>query len=86
MANETAVAIIRDLLVREVFALTTQALGPPGAQLYASPVVSQFVGLGMARFAGRLEPLTSAPIDELVAVVGTTLQRYLTGEIGSRQQ
>jgi len=81
MTNETAMGMIRDLLVREVFGPITQALGVPDAQLRATLVGSQLVGLGMMRFVGRLEPLASASIDELVAAVGPTVQRYLTGDI-----
>ena len=82
MTNETAMAMIRDLLVREVFGPITQTLGVPDAQLRATLVGSQFIGLAIMRFVGRIEPLASASIDELVAAVGPTVQRYLTGEIG----
>jgi len=86
MTNETAMAMIRDLLVREVFGPITQALGVPDAQLRATLVGSQFVGLAIMRFIARLEPLASASIDELAAAVGPTVQRYLTGEIGDAGQ
>jgi len=85
MTNETAMAMIRDLLAREVFGPITQALGVPDAQLRATLVGSQFVGLAIMRYIGRLEPLASASVDELVAAVGPTVQRYLTGEIGRSQ-
>ncbi|MFA4966357.1 MAG: TetR family transcriptional regulator, partial [Thermoleophilia bacterium] len=81
MTNETAMAMIRDLLVREVFGPITLALGVPDAQLRATLVGSQLIGLGMMRFVARLEPLTSASIDDLVAAVGPTVQRYLTGAV-----
>jgi len=32
------------------------------------------------RYVGRLEPLASADIETVVAVVGPTVQRYLTGD------
>jgi AcrR family transcriptional regulator len=83
MTNDTAMAMIRDLLVREVFGPITQALGVPDAQLRATLVGSQFVGLAILRFIARLEPLASASVDELVAAVGPTVQRYLTGDIGT---
>ncbi len=53
MTNDTAMAMIRDLLVREVFGPITQALGVPDAQLRATLVGSQFVGLAIMRFIGR---------------------------------
>ena len=85
MTNDAAMAMIRDLLAREVFGPITQALGVPDAQLRATLVGSQFVGLAIMRYIARLEPLASASVDELVAAVGPTVQRYLTGEIGSRR-
>ena len=81
MTNDTAMAMVRDLLVREVFGPITQALGVPDAQLRATLVGSQLIGLAIMRFIGRLEPLASATVDELVAAVGPTVQRYLTGDI-----
>ena len=35
----------------------------------------------MMRFVARLEPLPRRRIDELVAAVGPTVQRYLTGAV-----
>jgi hypothetical protein len=42
---------------------------------------SQIVGLGMARYVVRVEPLASMPVERLVALYAPTLQRYLTGEL-----
>jgi AcrR family transcriptional regulator len=81
MTNETAMGMIRDLLVREVFGPITTTLGVPDAPLRATLVGSQLVGLAIMRYIGRVEPLASASIDELVAAIGPTVQRYLTGEI-----
>ena len=86
MTNETAMAMIRDLLVREVFGPITQALGVPDAPLRATLVGSQFVGLAIIRFIGRLEPLASASVDDLVIAIGPTVQRYLTGDLGGEAQ
>ncbi|TQM26248.1 TetR family transcriptional regulator [Nocardia bhagyanarayanae] len=44
---------------------------------------SQLMGVLVARKIIGVEPLASMPIEELVAAVGPTLQRYLTGDIGS---
>jgi Tetracyclin repressor-like, C-terminal domain len=41
------------------------------------------IGLGLARFVLKIEPLASADIDTVVATVGPTVQRYLTGPLGS---
>ena len=82
LTNEAAMDMVRDLLVREVFGPITEALGVPDAQLRATLVGSQFVGLSVMRYIGHIEPLASATVDELVAAIGPTVQRYLTGDLG----
>jgi AcrR family transcriptional regulator len=81
LTNDAAMDMIRDLLVREVFGPITEALGVPDAQLRATLVGSQFVGLAAMRYIGHIEPLASASVDELVAAIGPTVQRYLTGDL-----
>jgi len=43
---------------------------------------SQVIGVGIARYVLRLEPLASAKQDDVVAWIGPTVQRYLTGKLG----
>ena len=40
------------------------------------------IGLVMARYIVRVEPLASAPVEQVVAAVAPVLQRYLTEPIG----
>jgi AcrR family transcriptional regulator len=82
MTNDTAMALVRDYLGRRVFGPVTQALGTPDAELRATLMGSQFIGLAMVRYIARIEPLASARVDELVAALGPTMQRYLTGDLG----
>jgi AcrR family transcriptional regulator len=49
--------------------------------LRASLTASQVVGVVMMRWVWEIEPLASLPDDDLVAVVGPTIQRYLTGRL-----
>ncbi|MFT4287785.1 TetR/AcrR family transcriptional regulator [Nocardioides sp.] len=44
-------------------------------------VISQIIGVLVLRYLARLEPLASMPAEEVVAAVGPTLQRYLTGPL-----
>ncbi len=55
--------------------------GSETAQLRLSLVASQVVGLLLARKIGRIEPIASMSIDDVVTFVAPTLQRYLTGEL-----
>ena len=36
----------------------------------------------MVRYISCIEPIASAPVEQLVAALGPTVQRYLAGEIG----
>jgi AcrR family transcriptional regulator len=56
-------------------------LGGADASLRATLVGSQVIGLAMARYIVKVEPLASASRTQVVAAVGPTLQRYLTGDL-----
>ena len=51
------------------------------ASYRAALVASQVVGLALARYVLRLEPLATASQDDLAAAIGPTLERYLTGTV-----
>ncbi len=48
-------------------------------ELRASLVASQMMGAAMLRYSLGIEPLASADIEDLVVLIGPTIQRYLTG-------
>ena len=83
MTNDVAMDKMRELLTRQVLGPVTERLGVPDAQLRATLVGSQLLGLAMMRYVGRLEPLASASVDGLVTVVGPTVQRFLTGGLSA---
>ncbi|GII22122.1 TetR/AcrR family transcriptional regulator [Planosporangium mesophilum] len=56
-------------------------LDPKEGPLRASLVASQLVGLIMARYIVKIEPIASAPRETLVANVAPTIQRYLAGPL-----
>jgi AcrR family transcriptional regulator len=86
LTNEAAMSMVRDLLMREVFGPVTTALGVSDARLRANLVGSQLLGLAVMRYIGRIEPLASAGVDELVAALGPTVQRYLTDDLGEARE
>ena len=81
VGDERAAAMLREFITEEVLGQLAHRLGSPDARLRATLVGSQLIGLAMARYIIRVEPLASAPADQVAAAVGPTLQRYLTGEI-----
>ncbi len=79
--DEVAAGMLRDVLARGPFAAMARAANQPEADLRATLVGSQLVGLAMARYIVRAEPLASAPREVVVDALGPTLQRYLVGEL-----
>jgi AcrR family transcriptional regulator len=81
-AHEMAVTGLRDLFVFHIFKPVTEYVGATGDPLLrANLVATQLIGLGMVRYVARFEPLENTDIETVVAAVGPTIQRYLTGDI-----
>jgi AcrR family transcriptional regulator len=72
---------LREFITREIVRRVAGAVVRDRAELRANLVASQIIGLVMARYVARLEPLASLPADEVVPLVAPTLQRYLDGEL-----
>ncbi|MGV0635735.1 TetR family transcriptional regulator [Mycolicibacillus trivialis] len=71
-----------DIVVSE---LAARADDPPGSgAVRANFVVSQLMGVVMARYLVKLEPLASLEAGAVTDVIAPTLQRYLTGDLPPR--
>lgn len=81
VTNEKAAAMLRGFVTSAIVGTIAGALEPPDAEYRAALAASQIVGLGIARFVLALEPISSASAEDLVASIGPTIQRYLTGAI-----
>lgn len=83
VANEWTAKLLREFLVSQILRRVVGTLGLPTAEREArgSLAASQLMGLVMARYVLRVEPLASAAPESIVAAVGPTVQRYLTGEV-----
>ncbi|HTQ91762.1 MAG TPA: TetR family transcriptional regulator [Streptosporangiaceae bacterium] len=82
--TEQGVAMLREFVTSTIIASLTQAAGlgdDADGRFRATLVASQVVGLGFARYVLGLEPLAAASSEDLVAAIGPTVQRYLTGDI-----
>jgi AcrR family transcriptional regulator len=53
--------------------------GVADAELRVELVASHLAGVAFARYQLKIEPIASTSIDDLVAWLGPTVQRYLTG-------
>lgn len=83
--HDWAARMLREFVLARLLPKALPRLGvdPEEAQLRGSLVVSQMVGLIMARYIIRVDPLASAPPEQVVALVAPTIQRYLTGPLPS---
>jgi AcrR family transcriptional regulator len=71
--------IMREFLERRIVPRFAGALGGADAELRATAVASQMLGLAFLRYVLRVEPLASATQDEVVALIAPTVQRYVDG-------
>jgi AcrR family transcriptional regulator len=76
-----AAEMMGQFLRRRLFAPLLEALGSGQPDLRGNLAASQLIGLGLVRYVQRVEPLASAKPEDVVAWVGPTLQRYLTGKL-----
>jgi AcrR family transcriptional regulator len=85
-ASEPAAAeLLRGLIEQRIRDPIAHELGAADAELRASLMGSQVVGLVMARYVVGVEPLASLPPDELAPILAPTFQRYLTEPLSRPQ-
>jgi AcrR family transcriptional regulator len=77
MANEQAVAMLREFLTQAVLGRVAEALGIPPIRLQVA--FAQMFGVITMRYIVKLEPVASADLEELVEILAPTIQRYLEG-------
>jgi AcrR family transcriptional regulator len=82
VSHEAATRMLREFLTREVFGRVLRALSadgdrPADLELRAGLAASQMVGLAMMRYIVEFPAVVDAGHDELAALVGPTIQRYL---------
>jgi AcrR family transcriptional regulator len=72
-------ALLREFIDREITGRLAALLDTPDAALRAAMVNVQILGLAVARYIVRIEPIASAPVDDLVTRFGPVVQQCLTG-------
>jgi AcrR family transcriptional regulator len=79
--NEQAAELLRGFVQRELLVRIAAVIDAPDPELRAALAGSQIVGIVMARYIVGIEQIARCDPETLVAAVGPTLQRYLTGEV-----
>jgi AcrR family transcriptional regulator len=81
--NEWTARLMREFVVTQILRRAVVALDlPPGeAPLRTSLAATQLAGLAVVRYLLKVEPVATTPAEVLVAAIGPTVQRYLTGDL-----
>jgi AcrR family transcriptional regulator len=83
MTNPTARAMLRRFIERGMLDTLAPSLGGPDARFRLMLAGSHLMGLFMARRVLGVDALREADLEELVRVVGPTIDYYLTGNLGA---
>lgn len=75
--TEQGAALLREFVTRTILARVAETLAIPTLNLAAA--AAQMIGIAMLKYILQVEPLVSATEDDLVALLGPTLQRYFEG-------
>jgi hypothetical protein len=83
VGSEWTAKLFREFIVTQIMrrVLPKLDLDPAEAPLRISLVASQMGGLALVRYILKVEPLASAPPEVVVAAVGPTIQRYVSGDM-----
>jgi AcrR family transcriptional regulator len=77
--HDQSEALLLEYIDREITGRLAALLDAPDATMRAGMVNVQMLGLAVARYIVRIEPIASASVDELVARFGPIIQDCLTG-------
>ena len=81
LASEQVARVLREFITREVLVRLVAAVGGHDPELRATLVASHMVGIAVVRYVIKVGPLAPVDVDDLVAVLAPTLQRYIVGEL-----
>lgn len=77
VSNDNAAATLREFLTAQFLPVIGGFTRHPDAQLRASLVAAQLIGIATQRHVIRLEPLARASPGEIVALVAPAIEQYL---------
>ena len=83
--HEQAAASLRDFLIRHILGHIIERIEADEPHLRTTLCASQLIGIGMVRYVAKFDPIATTAVETVVAAVGPTLQRYLTGDLGLAQ-
>ncbi|MFD6567417.1 TetR family transcriptional regulator [Micromonospora profundi] len=83
VSNEWTARMLREFITTQLLRRVLEQLDVDRDELplRGSLVATQMIGLALMRHVVRMEPVASADPETLVAAIGPTIQRYLTGPL-----
>ncbi|WP_436757483.1 TetR family transcriptional regulator [Streptosporangium sp. V21-05] len=84
LTHDESETLLRRYIDREITARLVTMLGTPDAEVRVAMPNVQILGLAVARYIVRIEPVASAPVDDLATWFGPVVQLCLTGPASSR--
>ncbi len=80
-SHQEAASMLRDFVMNVLVKRLIEAIAPDRTALRANLIGSQLIGLGMARYVVKLEPIASADHATIIRAVAPTIQRYAAGDL-----
>ncbi|MEQ4518215.1 TetR family transcriptional regulator [Pseudarthrobacter sp. B907] len=83
IGSKAKTALLREMVARTILPrIMAGATGPAEeVRMRGNLIATQMTGLMLMRYVVRLEPLASAPPDDIVRMIAPNVQRYLTGNL-----
>lgn len=81
LVSDDSASLVRDGFIPVVVGPVLASLVRDRPEVRVPLVASQIIGLVVARYVVALPPMAAMPAEDVVARVGPTLQRYLTGDL-----
>ncbi|MGA9373005.1 MAG: TetR family transcriptional regulator [Solirubrobacterales bacterium] len=81
VSDPEAAEMMGEFVRHPLYAPLLERLGSDQPELRANLLASQLVGLGLARYVLKFEPLASAKPSQVADWIGPNIQRYLTGKL-----
>jgi AcrR family transcriptional regulator len=84
VTSDQAAAMLREFISDAILgpvASVARRTDPDGATFRATMVATQMLGLALTRYVLKVGPVAAASLDELVGVIGPTVDRYMTGPL-----
>lgn len=78
VTSDDAALLLREFVSREVLARVARALDSDEPRVRVTLAATALIGLAMLRYVVKVEPLASAPVDDIAALLGPTVQRHLS--------